>query len=101
MSKEEESLDVKFARLDEKLNFVLSEIKSIKDGTVLRIESLEKIKADRIELDKLQKVLDEDIEKRVQAVENQTSNTKTIYWLYGIAIGALYCLVMYGLFQLK
>ncbi len=45
---QEESLEVKLARLDEKLDFVLRDIKELKDDTKLRVDKLE-TRVDRLE----------------------------------------------------
>ena len=62
---------------------VRNDLKDIKEGTSKDIADLKKDKADRVEVDKLQKVIDEDIEKRMQAVEN--SQVKIYAWASCIA----------------
>ena len=53
-------------RLDQRVSDLQIAVKDIKDNTISRVESLEKTKADRIDLDKIQKNLDENIEFRVR-----------------------------------
>jgi hypothetical protein len=48
---------------------VRSDIKEIKDGMVARVEILEKTKADRVEIDAIQKKIDDNIEVRVRSLE--------------------------------
>ena len=55
--------------VNQRFTEIRNDIKEIKDGTVARIEGLEKSKADRVVVDKLQKIIDDDIEKRMRAVE--------------------------------
>lgn len=50
----DESVEVKLARLDEKLDYVLRDIKELKDGTAKRISDLEKeVKDMREEMDEI------------------------------------------------
>ena len=56
-------------RLDQRVSDLQIAVKDIKDNTISRVESLEKTKADRIDLDKIQKNLDDNIEFRVRSLE--------------------------------
>ncbi len=67
-------------RLDEKVEIgfktIQGDIKDLKDGTTKRIDDLEKDKADRHEMEMLQKKVNEDIEVRVREIEKFTSEAK-------------------------
>jgi hypothetical protein len=56
-------------RLDQKVDGLIETIKELQTGTVFRIESLEKMKANRDEIDLIQKKLDDNIEVRVRSLE--------------------------------
>jgi hypothetical protein len=59
MVDKKESIDIKMARMDEKIGFVLTELKSLKDGTYTDIADLKKNKADNKEIDRLQGIINE------------------------------------------
>ena len=54
-------------------------MEGLEKGTFSRIDSLERTKADRVEIDKIQKILDENIETRVRSLEN-SRNTGSGQW---------------------
>jgi hypothetical protein len=56
-------------RLSSQMEMVLDEIKLLKDTTTNRITCLEKDKADRIELQVIQKKVNEDMETRMRDIE--------------------------------
>ena len=67
---------VGIGKLETKIDFAIQRIGELEKGTVNRIENLEKSKADRVELDKVQcalndfqKHVNENIEGRVRGVE--------------------------------
>ena len=67
---------VGIGKLETKIDFAIQRIGELEKGTVNRIESLERSKADRVELDKVQNALNdfqkhvnENIEARVRGVE--------------------------------
>jgi hypothetical protein len=61
---------------------VRNDIKDLKDGTSSRIECLEKEKADRHEVEALQRHVNDNIEKRVMNIENRNSNYKLAFILW-------------------
>ena len=56
-------------KVDDFIIEMRASLNEIKDGTVARIESLEKTKADRTDIDAMQKKLDDNIEVRVRSLE--------------------------------
>lgn len=64
------------------------QVRELKEGTLARIASLEKEKADRYELEVLQDKVNKDIEIRVRALEN-TENTDS-----GISKGRMAALMV-------
>jgi len=68
-----ESLEIKWARLDEKMDFVLQEIKSMRDGTYADIQDLKKSKADNKEVERIQGIVNEIQHKLNNNIENRVS----------------------------
>ena len=56
-------------QLTEQIKNLTDKVKELNDGTYSRIISLENTKADRAITDRLQKILDDDVEVRLRAVE--------------------------------
>ena len=56
-------------QLTEQIKNLTDKVKELNDGTYARITSLENTKADRVMVDRIQKIIDDDIEKRMRAVE--------------------------------
>ena len=56
-------------QLTEQIKNLTDKVKELNDGTYARIISLENTKADRAITDRLQKILDDDVEVRLRAVE--------------------------------
>ena len=69
-------------RLDQKVGDLQCSVKDLTDGTVAKIIVLEKDKADRVELDALQKKLDDNVEVRLRVLEGK------IIWVFAFATGA-------------
>ena len=74
--------------VNDKFTEVRNDIREIREGTVIRIESLEKSKADRVEVDKLQvtlnlfqKHVNENVEERVNSLEDSKK------WIWLIVAG--------------
>jgi CHASE3 domain sensor protein len=74
--------------VNDKFTEVRNDIKEIRDGAVTRIENLEKSKADRVEVDKLQvalnlfqKHVNENVEERVNSLEDSKK------WIWVIVAG--------------
>lgn len=57
-------------RVDSRLSDLITTVNDIRDGTSVRIASLEKEKADRKELQIIQDKVNNDIEKRVTSLES-------------------------------
>jgi hypothetical protein len=92
-NKEIQSIEVKIARLDEKVSFVLTELKEIRDGTFSDIASLKRDKADRKELESLQKLVNDDIETRMERLEGRNNwygGALAVIALCGLLIGYIY-----------
>ena len=70
MKKENESLEIKIARLDEKVGFVLQEIKDLREGIFNDVEMLKRDKADRRDVEVLQKKINDDMETRMRLLES-------------------------------
>ena len=60
-----------------KLDDLTRQMRELRDGTVVRISALEKDKADRTEVQALQKRVNEDIETRVRDLENDAAGITT------------------------
>lgn len=101
-------------QLTQQVSDLADKIKELTDGTYQRITTLEQTKADRVVTDKLQKLLDDDFEVRLQKVEKlvipaekQDSILTTITWLkvtvglFGIALGACLVMLVYHLFHIS
>ena len=97
-----ESLEIKWARLDEKMDFVLQEIKSMRDGTYADIQDLKKSKADNKEVERIQGIVNEiqhklnnNIESRVSILEGtkadfrQKLSDNGVYIKFLIGLGIL------------
>jgi hypothetical protein len=65
-------------KLNTQMSMVLDEIKLLKDVTTNRITCLEKDKADRVELQVIQKKVNEDIENRMRDLEKSVVD-KNVY----------------------
>ena len=86
-------------RLDQKVGDLQIAVRELSTGTVLKIATLEKDKADRIELDNLQIKVNHDIEVRVRGLESSRTTYLTTTIIYA-AIGAtMIGLILYHLFQ--
>ena len=99
-------------QLTQQVSDLADKIKDLTDGTYQRITNLEQTKADRAMTDKLQKLLDDDIEVRLVAVEKlvipsekQDSIQTSITWLkvtvglFGVALAACLVMLVYHLFH--
>jgi signal-transduction protein with cAMP-binding, CBS, and nucleotidyltransferase domain len=80
---------------------VRADIKDLKDGTAFRISTLEKDKADKKDVEELQSKINNNIEKRVFALENRNSNYKLAFTLYSLAVGSMILLILYHIAQTK
>lgn len=78
---------------------VRSDIKELKDGTTQRIQSLENDKANRIDLEELQKTVNEHIEIRVRKLESKTDNYFLTITLYSLAVIGMIGLIVYHILQ--
>ncbi len=56
-------------RLDQRVADLQIAVKDIRDNTITHVEALERTKANRADLDKIQKNLDDNIELRVRSLE--------------------------------
>jgi len=83
-----------------KLDYLTAEVKNMRDGTVAKIASLERDKADCKEVEMLQKRVNVDIESRIRALErnqdedNGKSEGSSLSWgavvtIVGLVIGVL------------
>ena len=99
-------------QLTQQVSDLADRIDKLTDGTYNRITVLEQTKADRALTDRIQKLLDDDIEVRLQAVEKlvisadkQDSVLTTITWLkvtvglFGTALAATLIMLVYHLFH--
>lgn len=92
MSEETQSDHDRLIRIDQKVSDLVTKVDEIKNNNIARINALEKDKADRAEVQELQKKVNEDIEKRVLFLEKKVSNyfiTITIYSAIGAAMVGL------------
>lgn len=99
MKQTSENIEVKIGRLDEKVSFVLQELKDLKDGTYNDIALLKKDKVDRIEYDLLQRKVNEDVESRVRVLETYKSTYLTMTIIYAGIGGTMIALILYHLLQ--
>jgi transposase len=86
-------------KLDQKVNDLKDAVKELQSGTYSRISALEKDKADRVELEFLQKRINDDIEVRVRKLESKTANYKITLMLYSIAVGGMIALICYHILR--
>ena len=114
MEQIEENLIIKIAKVETKVDFIIGEIQKLQDGTYSKIEMLMREKADRKDLDAVQKKLDDNIEKRMRMVEEcvippaehkellKSTNTNGIYLIIGIVlIGILVGIMSYHILGIK
>lgn len=80
----DESLEVKLARLDEKLDFVLRDIKDLKDNTAERISKLEAMIFG-----------DSGIGKQMELLRRIQTAQKTTLVMYGVIGGFIISLFVY------
>jgi hypothetical protein len=88
MTPEENKLEIQFAKLETKMDFVIKELKEMKDGVVTRLERLETGKlsaSDFITYKTEQARESEDKEKRMRRLE----------WSLAICIGAFAIMEFY------
>jgi hypothetical protein len=79
-------------RLDQKVSDISIAVRELKDGTFSKIAALEKDKADKNEVERLQRKVNDDIEKRVVLLETRVAKyflTITIYSAIGATMIAL------------
>jgi hypothetical protein len=62
------------AIVNEKFADLKADIKDLREGVSTRVTNLEKTKVDRVEIDAVQKRLDDDVEIRLRAVEDFQNN---------------------------
>jgi hypothetical protein len=86
-------------RLDEGIKSIRTDIKDLKDGTTKRIECLEKEKADRHELEELQKRVNNDIEVRVRKLESSKIIYYTMTAIYAGIGSVMIGLIIWHMFQ--
>ncbi|MFA5014822.1 MAG: hypothetical protein WC549_04715 [Actinomycetota bacterium] len=86
-------------RLDEKVGDIQVSIKTLQDGTFSKIAMLEKDKADRREVEELQKIVNEHMEVRVRNLENKTSKYFITLTLYSIAVATMISLIIYHILK--
>lgn len=78
---------------------IRSDIKELKEGTTQRIQILERDKADRQEVEFLQKKLNEDIENRIRKLEEYRSRYFIMMSLYTAAVGIMIGLMLFHIFK--
>lgn len=78
---------------------VRNDIKELKDGTAMRIQTLEKDKADRYVVEQLQKVVNEDQELRIRKLEDSRSTYFTSMIIYNAVGVVMIGLIIWHLFQ--
>ena len=78
---------------------IRADIKELKDGTTSRIETLEKDKADRVEVQALEKKVNDDIEVRVRTLENAKSIYYTMVGIYTAVGSAMIGLILWHIFS--
>jgi hypothetical protein len=94
-----ESLEVKIARLDEKIEFVRQDIRDLKLGMASRVDTLERDKADRVPVEQLQDKVNKDIEIRVRLLETRTSTYLITITLYSAGVVGMIGLMLYHIFH--
>ena len=95
-------------RLDQKVDGITELIKSRGVDEDARISQLEKDKADRTEMDRLQRDVDEKVENRLKFLEDSSiklwqsnSNAKVTLTLYSVALGTLIVWLLYYISGVK
>lgn len=95
-------------RLDQKVDSLQGIVQELKDGTLNRLESLEREKADREEVQQvqqkindLQKHINENVEVRTRKLEDKTSSYFITQALYTLFIAGLTTLVLFHIFYSK
>jgi hypothetical protein len=81
-------------RVDQKVGDLQISVKEISDGTISKITALEKNKADRDEVDRLQKIIDDNIEIRIKKLEGWKNWVMGIGLICGIVLGTMSGLVI-------
>lgn len=84
-------------RLDQKVSDLQQAVKDLNDGTVSKIAMLEKDKANRKEIEELQRLVNDNIEIRIRKLENKTANYAITFTLYSIAVAFMIVLIIYHL----
>ena len=89
-------------RVDQKVDSLTATIQDIKDGTLSRLNALEKEKADRSEIQEmqtkindLQKHINENVETRTQKLERMSDKYLITLALYTLAVGSMIGLIIY------
>lgn len=83
-----------------KLDYLTAEVKNMRDGTVAKIASLERDKADRKEVEMIQRHLNDNVESRLRCIEQKhaeddgKSEGSSLSWgavvtIVGLVIGVL------------
>jgi len=80
--------------VNEKFADLKSDIRDLRDGISTRVVNLEKTKADRVEIDAVQKRLDDDIEIRVRALEAFQNNITGRFVMIAFFMSALVSLIV-------
>jgi hypothetical protein len=75
-----ESIEVKMARLEEKVNFIIKRFDDLDSKTLTRIESLESSKVDRKEFESLQQTINNSVVSDVEKLK---------LWRSGIIVGII------------
>jgi hypothetical protein len=78
---------------------VRNDIKELKDGTAMRIQALEKDKADRHVVEQLQKVVNEEQEIRLRKLEESKGTYFTAMLIYTAVGVTMIGLIIYHMFQ--
>jgi hypothetical protein len=86
-------------RLDQKVNDLKNSLQELASGTFQKIAILEKDKADRADLDLLQKKVNDDVEVRLRKVEDKTAKYLITMTLYSVAVGTMIALIIYHILQ--
>ena len=80
--------------MNDKFADLKADIKDLRDGISARVVNLEKTKADRLEIDAVQKRLDDDIEIRMRDCEAFKNNIMGRFMVLAFFMSALVSLVV-------
>ena len=85
--------------LDQKVSDLQIAVKNLSDGSVSKISLLEKDKADRKDVENIQKKINDDIETRIRALENSKSNYLVMSIIYAGIGATMIGLIFWHMFQ--